>query len=450
MRHSRTIRLLVWSAVWVAAAWSRKPGDPIQPGHNLFSKLDDIRIGQAAALQVRERYPVVQDQFLQRYLQRIGDRLAATPEARQSGFFYSFTLLRVPQVNAFALPGGPMFVFTGLLNATENEAQLAGVMAHEMSHVILRHGTHEASKAVGVDVVARLLGAAASARGPAAAELARLGLGLGANSVILHFSREAESEADLLGTHLMAECGYNPLEMAYFFEKLETGNQGLQFFSDHPSPENRERAIETEIPGLPQRDYGYETGDFARARAEALTGLAGNGRGPGVNVPMPAAPAALMQQLQAGRFTLAYPGNWNAARDAESSLWKIAPRDGEVANQSGPAQIGYGVITGYFSPPVGRSNIDTATLELVGYLHGDRPKLQLSPAPQQRARVDGAEALLTGLLNQSPYGGAETDLLVTVERPEGLFFVICIAPQSSFPQYRNVFQQMLNSIRFAH
>ena len=87
------------------------------------------------------------------YIRRIGDRLAATPEAKQSGFLFSFTLLNVPQVNAFALPGGPMFIFTGLLKATENEAQLAGVMAHEMSHVILRHGTHEASKAKSVNTL---------------------------------------------------------------------------------------------------------------------------------------------------------------------------------------------------------------------------------------------------------------------------------------------------------
>ena len=98
--------------------------------------------------------------------------------------------------------------------------------------------------------------------------LAQLGIGLGANSVLLKFSRNAESQADLMGSHLMAEAGYNPMEMARFFEKLEakTGQGGIQFFSDHPNPGNREHAIEEEAEKLPQRSYGYQTGQFERMK----------------------------------------------------------------------------------------------------------------------------------------------------------------------------------------
>src|SRR5690348_16708088 len=233
----RRLRIVVLVACGLSLSWARHPGDPIKPGFNLYSKFTDIQIGQAAALQVRQQYRVVGDPFLQDYLQRCGARLAATPEARLSGFHFSFTTLNVPQVNAFALPGGPMFIFSGLLGATDNEAQLAGVMAHEMAHVILRHGTHEASKAKLVNFTAMLAGAAAG-NGSAVGQLSRLGLGLGGNSLILKFSRDAETEADLLGSHLMAEAGYNPIEMARFFEKLAAnGSQGLQFFSDHPNPD---------------------------------------------------------------------------------------------------------------------------------------------------------------------------------------------------------------------
>jgi beta-barrel assembly-enhancing protease len=142
----RPLRFVLLLICGLGPVWARHPGDPIKPGLNLYSKFIDIQVGQAAALQVRRQYRVVNDAFLQEYIKRCGDRLAATPEARQSGFSFSFTMLNVPQVNAFALPGGPMFIFTGLLNSTENEAQLMGVMAHEMSHVILRHGTHEARR----------------------------------------------------------------------------------------------------------------------------------------------------------------------------------------------------------------------------------------------------------------------------------------------------------------
>jgi predicted Zn-dependent protease len=188
-------------------------------------------------------------------------------EARQSGFKFTFTLLNVQQINAFALPGGPMFIYTGIFKPADNEGQLAGVMAHEMSHVILRHGTHEASKANLIKLPLALAGAASG--GSLLGQVAQMGLGLTANSFILKFSRDAESEADALGSHLMSEAGYNPIDMARFFEKLAaSGGQGPQFLSDHPNPGNRERAIEQEIRTLPQRQYGSDSGDFARVKSQ--------------------------------------------------------------------------------------------------------------------------------------------------------------------------------------
>src|ERR1041385_3332550 len=166
--------------VLAVAAWAaRKPGDPLKPGFNLFNRQDDVQIGQENAKQVLQQYEVVKNQFLQDYVQRMGQRLAAAPEAKQSGFTFTFTVLNVDEVNAFALPGGPMFIYTGLLKATDNEAQLAGVMGHEMSHVILRHGTHEATKANGVAIAIGGLGALLGGSESTASKLAQAGLGLG-------------------------------------------------------------------------------------------------------------------------------------------------------------------------------------------------------------------------------------------------------------------------------
>jgi predicted Zn-dependent protease len=98
-------------------------------------------------------------------------------------------------------------------------------------------------------------------------QLAQAGIGLGANSVLLKFSRGAESQADLMGSHLMAEGGYNPVEMARFFQKLNTeGSRAPQFFSDHPNPANREQAIQQEVQKIPQKNYGYQTGQFDRMK----------------------------------------------------------------------------------------------------------------------------------------------------------------------------------------
>jgi predicted Zn-dependent protease len=268
MLRRRIFPLVLAALLGVGAAAARKPGDPIRPGFNLFSREQDVQLGNEAAQQVRKQYQAVQNSFLQNYLKRVGERLANTKEAKESGFPFNFTLVNEGSINAFALPGGPMFVFTGLMKAVDNEAQLAGVMAHEMSHVILRHGTNQMSKANFLQIPAMLAGAAAG--GSLLGQLAQAGIGFGLNSALLKFSRTDETQADLLGSHLMAEAGYNPLEMARFFEKLEgeSGSRGSEFFSDHPNPGNRRQAIETEIRALPQQTYGFETGQFGQAKTQ--------------------------------------------------------------------------------------------------------------------------------------------------------------------------------------
>ena len=250
--------------------YAQKPHH-FQPGFNLFSKQQDIQLGDEAAGQVRKEKSVIQDPVLTAYVNRVGKRLAASQEAQGSGFPFTFEVVVDPTINAFALPGGHMFIHTGLLKAVDNEAQLAGVMGHEMSHVILRHGTNQASKANLIELPAALAEQMAG-KNSMMGQLTQLGIGLGANSVLLKFSRNAESQADLTGSHMMAEAGYDPMEMAHFFTKLSSPGKGFagsveQFMSDHPNPDNRERAIEQEARLLPAQKYGYESGEFNKMKS---------------------------------------------------------------------------------------------------------------------------------------------------------------------------------------
>lgn len=251
-------------AITAACGPRRTVGQPPKPGFNLFSKQQDIQLGQEAAAQVKRQYQVVQNPWLQSYIRQIGQRLVGTPTGRQSGFPFSFTMLNANEVNAFALPGGPTFVFSGLMKAVDSEGELAGVLAHEMSHVILRHGTNQVSKATVIQIPAGVAGAAAGL-GP----IVQLGLGVGLNGLFLKYSRDDERQADALGAHIMAEAGYNPIEMAAFFERLQAqgGGPGVpQFLSSHPSPGNRVQAVEAEIRAMPQRPYGFSTGRFPEAK----------------------------------------------------------------------------------------------------------------------------------------------------------------------------------------
>jgi beta-barrel assembly-enhancing protease len=245
--------------------WAQGPTE-FHPGFNLFSKDQDVQLGKESADQVRKQMPVIKDPVLTAYVNRVGQRLVSSREAQASGFPFTFEVIADPSINAFALPGGPMFINTGLLRAVDNEAQLAGVMGHEMSHVILRHGTNQASKSQLIELPA-LLGAQMTGSSMLG-KLAQVGIGLGANSVLLKFSRTDESQADLMGSHLMAEAGYDPMQLARFFDKLNAngGQQAPQFLSDHPNPENREKAIAMEVQRLPVENYTYQTGDFQRMK----------------------------------------------------------------------------------------------------------------------------------------------------------------------------------------
>jgi predicted Zn-dependent protease len=260
----------VFLLLLASSLWAQGP-HRYQPGFNLFSKEQDVQLGQENAAAVRKQMAVINDPLLTDYVNRVGKRLVASQEAQESKFPFTFEVVADPSINAFALPGGPMFINTGLLKAVDNEAQLAGVMGHEMSHVILRHGTNQASKRNLLQLPA-VLASQMAGNSSMMGQLAQLGIGLGANSVFLKFSRSAESQADLMGSHLMAEAGYDPMEMARFFNKL--GGQGggahgdvAQFFSDHPNPDNREKAIEREAHILPQQKYGYQSGEFSRMKS---------------------------------------------------------------------------------------------------------------------------------------------------------------------------------------
>src|SRR5438132_4089245 len=159
MQQRRFVHVLLVAGVAAALCLARRPGEPPRPGFNLFSKQQDIELGQEAAAQVRQKVTVVQNQFLQDYVQRVGKRLTTQPEA--TGWPFNFTVILDPSINAFALPGGAMFITTGAIAAAVNEEQLAGVMGHDMSDVILRHGTNEESKAIMFELLPVLAGLAA-------------------------------------------------------------------------------------------------------------------------------------------------------------------------------------------------------------------------------------------------------------------------------------------------
>lgn len=264
MRLLKRLALVVLAAALVTQA---AEGPNLRPGFNLFTRQQDIQLGRQAAAEISEQLVIVDKPELAGYLTRLGRKLASQPQA--GDFPYTFMLVHEKSVNAFALPGGPTFVHTGLVLAADNEAELAGVLAHEISHVALRHGTHQVTKALGIQLAVGLLTGAIGDES-LWRQLVQAGIGFGAGSVLLKYSRDAEKQADLLGAYIMTGAGYDPVQMARFFEKLQAGggSRGLQFFSDHPKPGNRVKYVEEELRSMPRRTFSLDNRDFLSFREQ--------------------------------------------------------------------------------------------------------------------------------------------------------------------------------------
>jgi Zn-dependent protease with chaperone function len=304
---------------------------------NLFSPQQDIELGKEAATEVEKTQPVVHNEELTGYLTRIGTRLAKSKRA--GDFPFSFHVINDKTINAFALPGGPIFVHSGLLAAVDNETQLAGVLAHEMSHVALRHGTNQASKANVLQLGAALATSALGDSGSVWSRLGEIGIGLGAQSVLLKYSRDAETQADLNGAQIMHDAGYDPVQMAVFFQKLEAQGQKdnslmANFLSDHPSPGNRVQYVEQQNKYMPKIKYmELEPAELPRVKNIAASlppppkPAAPSGTGAAPAAPSEVRPSGRYERYQGKAFSLDYPGNWQTFGEQNSSALTVAPKE---------------------------------------------------------------------------------------------------------------------------
>ncbi len=232
----------------------------IEAPRNFFGVKTDIQAGREEAVEIERKAKIVRDREVTDYVNRIGQRLVASlpEEFQHTEFRYTFKVVDDKEVNAFALPGGFVYVNRGMIESARNEGELAGVMAHEISHVALRHGTAQASRAYPWLIA---LGVASAAMGKGkGAEIAEIG-GLAALELyFMKFSRKYETQADVLGSQIMARAGYDPHDLANVFRLIESreGRGGPRWLSDHPKPKDRYERIDQEIALLRVNPYPIE------------------------------------------------------------------------------------------------------------------------------------------------------------------------------------------------
>jgi Zn-dependent protease with chaperone function len=462
-------------------AWTATPTVEPQlpdPGSVGISKQEQVQVGRQAMAEVYKQMPVLPDSSREaQYIRQLGKKLVdVIPQ--ENSWPYEFHVIPQKEINAFALPGGPMFINIGAIVEADNEAQLAGVMAHEMSHVYMQHSAKQASKAQWAGLLGALGGLFG---GGTAGSLARLGIQLGAGSLMMKYSRADESQADAVGAIIMHRAGYDPRALADFFQKLEQqgGGGGPQFLSDHPNPGNRRAAIDKEVSNWPPRNYLRNSQAFIRAKQDAsavktYTGeqiAAGakqgvwaqqNRQGGAIPANVPTGsnqtaggnlenvsypqirPTGNMKQLRHSAFSISYPENWQGSGDQQSTV-TIAPQAGV-----GQGGIAYGVVIGG-AQDSNATSLDQATADLVQTLQQSNPGLQVS-GNMQNIQVNELQGRSVNLSGASPIQRngqplRERDWLVTVARPQGgLLYLVFIAPDRDFGQLRSTYERMLNSL----
>jgi Peptidase family M48 len=432
-----------------------------KPGFNLFSPQQDVQLGQQSARQIMSETPMLNDPQIVGYVQQLGKKLAS--KATGERFPYQFQVVATREINAFALPGGFLFVNAGTIPAARNEGELAGVMSHEIAHAALRHGTNQASKQQLAQMGLGILGTIASGgENPDLGQAVGAIGGLGANMLFLKFGRGAEKEADLEGARIMAEAGYDPQDMANFFKTLqgEGGQRVPEMLSDHPDPGNRIQYISAAIPSLPvNRNPIHTTPEFEQAKAR-LTGTASSlsensqlrriGEDPS-NLELrvrPERPSASFKGFQAndGAFAFQIPSNWDAL-SGNDSTYIFAPK-GAYGKLNDSLMVTHGIFAGAIG--VQQGDLRSATEAFIQRQIETNKDFRLVRQPE-RINFGGQEGYVSAVAGPSAINGVvEVDVTYTRATSDGrMFYIITIAPEDEVEGYRPAFQQILRSLRLA-
>ncbi len=436
---------------------------------NKYSVQQDVELGRRTAQQVEQQMPILNDAEATRYVQEVGRRLvnAIPSEFRQPGFQYSFKVVNARDINAFALPGGAMFVNRGMIEAARNEGEMAGVMAHELAHVALRHGTAQATEQskpqnqlgqLGLILGGALLG------GQSGAQLGALG----AQAWMTKYSRKYETQADVLGAQIMANAGYDPLDLANMFKTIEResgGSRAPQWLSTHPDPGNRYASIEREARLL--RVSGNpigRTAQFERVqsrlremeRAPSMQEIAQNGGrypqsgGQGRQNPIAGGryssrvelPSTRSRVFSDGGIQMSVPANWQQFPQSQSEIW-FAPE-----GAYGDDGITHGALVGFGQTR--SNNLAQATEEYVsGILRAEGNNYLQQSSNYSRVNFAGRQGYATVLTGRSPVTNRNevTTVYTTQLRNGNLFYVVTVAPQNEAAGYNNAFRRMLGSLR---
>ena len=459
MRNRAVAAMLLWSLFVLPMAVVAQT--TVRMPKNKYKVQQDIELGEKTSRQVEQQFPILNDGMVDNYVEDVGRRLvdAIPAEFRQPAFRYEFDVVNARDINAFALPGGPMYVNRGMIEAAKNEGEMAGVMAHEIAHVALRHATAQATKQSSwknqLGMIGLILGGAV-AGGETGAQLGMLG----AQAWMTKYSREYETQADVIGARIMADAGYDPRDLANMFRTIsqEGGGRGPEWLSSHPDPGNRFQNINREAQYLNVSSNPIKvTREFSRVqerlrsmpRAMTMaeiqqraqrTGGAGNPTSGGRYSRDVEFPSRSYRTYSSGNWVrVSVPNNWREF--STSSQVSFAPE-----GAYGDNGITHGAMMGVAQNNSG--NLYNGARDYIDGLAQANTYLR-QQGSLQRATVGGRTAYAGVLSGRSPVTGRTETVTVYVTQLQSgeLFWIATVAPQDEAYNYDAAFRTMLNSVR---
>ena len=448
----------------------------INPGWNMFSPQQDVEIGAQSASEAERQLPILNDREVENYVNSIGQRLAQNAGGPQ--FQYRFRVVNASDINAFALPGGYIYLNRGIIDNAKTEGEVAGVLAHEIAHSALRHGTHQASKAYAAQAGLQILGGLLGGKvGGNTAQILNTVGGVGLNALFLKFSRELETQADVRGAQILAASGYTPADMVSFFNQLAKVDKSRKttWLSHHPAPPDRIARIEKERqllrePATPTQNVARLNSVQSRLRgygsAPTMAQIAQGARpttGSANNPPMTSsgtsgvgrveAPSRTFRQYtnRTRSYAVSYPSNWRVY-ETDGFGVTLAP-EGGVGTVRGRSEVVYGAIVNHYEPQGGgRATMQSATTDLLNQIRQASPHLRVIRGSTQQLRTGGGStALAASLRGRNPNTNLDERVtVVTRALPDGhLMYLVFVTPEAEARNYSSVLNQMVNTLQVA-
>lgn len=437
----------------------------ITPPANAYSPAEDVELGRDAAAEVHKQVSILVGGPVDAYIKDVGRRLveAIPTTLRQPAFVYSFDVVNFNEIASFALPGGPMFFSRGMIETARSDGELAGVMAHQLSHIVLRHGTAQATAGERFQVGAiagQAIGAIIAGTGDG---IITEGSNFGVRTYFLMYSQEYERQADVLAEQLLASAGYDPQDVTRALHAAQNeggGRGGPQWMKSHPDPGTRSKEIRREaFPDPAVADPAADELESMQARLRQMpVGHRLQQPGRSADGPLPVGtggyrtgvvvPSGEYGSVTAGDLLLMrVPANWR--RLPASNTVTFAPEGAFVNTLRGAMGVTHGVQVGVARGLTGNLQGDMEAL-LEALARGNR-HVRWTPA-YQRTTIAGRSGLTTVLSNVSSLNGEFEHVSVSAAHlPDGsLLYVIGVAPQEEAGTYRNAFNQMRESLQIVN